>query len=100
AALRAVHTREYLDFLRDAAAAWQALPDTGPEILPNTHPTPEMLANGGRLPAGLPGRVGWYTTDLACPIAPGTWEAAQAAAAGAIAAADVVAGGESAYALA
>lgn len=99
-ALLAVHTPGYLDFLRRAAVAWSTLPDAGDEVLPNTHPVPEMLATGGRLPEGLPGQVGWYTTDLACPIGTGTWEAVEAAAAGALAAADVAAGGGSAYALA
>jgi acetoin utilization deacetylase AcuC-like enzyme len=100
AALLAVHTPDYLDFLRNAAAAWSALPDAAEEALPNTHPAPEMLASGGRRPEGIPGQVGWYTTDLACPIGAGTWEAADAAAAGAIAAADIAAAGGSAYALA
>lgn len=99
-ALLAVHMPDYLDFLRHAAAAWSALPDAAEEALPNTHPAPEMLANGARMPEGFPGRVGWYTTDLSCPIGAGTWEAAEAAAAGAVAAADVAAGGGSAYALA
>lgn len=99
-ALLAVHTSDYLDFLRHAAAAWSALADAAEEALPNTHPVPEMLASGGRIPEGLPGRVGWYTTDLACPIGAGTWEAAEAAAACAIATADVAAGGGNAYALA
>jgi acetoin utilization deacetylase AcuC-like enzyme len=100
AALLAVHTRDYLDFLRDAAAAWSALPDAAEEALPNTHPAPEMLASGGRMPEGISGRVGWYTTDLACPIGVGTWEAARSAAAGALAAGDIAAAGGSAYALA
>jgi len=98
-AFLAVHTQDYLDFLRHAAAAWAALPDAAEEALPNTHPLPEMLASGGRMPEGLPGRVGWYTTDLACPIGAGTWEAAEAAAACAIATADVAAVGGTAYAL-
>ena len=100
AALRAVHSADYLEFLRGSAAAWAALPDAGPEVLPNTHPAPDMLATGGRLPDGMAGRVGWFTTDLACPIGAGTWEASEAAAACAIAAADTAAGGGSAYALA
>lgn len=100
AALRAVHEARYLDFLRRAAGAWAALPDTGEEVLPNAFPSPEALATGGRMPAGLVGQIGWYGTDLACPIGPHTWEAAEAAAAGAIAAADAVAGGGNAYALA
>jgi acetoin utilization deacetylase AcuC-like enzyme len=100
AALRAVHDAGYLDFLRRAAAEWAALPDAGAEVLPNAFPSPEALASGGRQPAGLVGQVGWYGTDLACPIGPHTWEAAEAAAAGVIAAADAVASGGSAYALA
>lgn len=98
-AVLAVHTQDYMDFLRHAAAAWSALPDAAGEALPNTHPVPEMLASGGRMPEGLPGRVGWYTTDLACPIGAGTWEAAEAAAACTIATADVAAIGGTAYAL-
>ncbi len=100
AALRAVHGGAYLDFLRHAATAWAALLDAGEEVLPNAFPSPEALATGGRLPAGLVGQIGWYGTDLACPIGPHTWEAAEAAAAGAIAAADTAASGPSAYALA
>jgi acetoin utilization deacetylase AcuC-like enzyme len=100
AALGAVHDAGYLDFLRRAAADWAALPEAGPEILPNTFPSPEALATGGRRPDGVVGQIGWYGTDLACPIGPHTWEAAEAAAAGAIAAADAAAGGVSAYALA
>ncbi len=100
AALLAVHGAAYLDFLRRAAAEWATLPDAGEEVLPNAFPSPEALATGGRLPAGLVGQIGWYGTDLACPIGPHTWEAAAAAAAGAIAAADAAATGDSAYALA
>jgi hypothetical protein len=46
AALEAVHSPAYLDFLRDAPVAWSLLPDHGPELVPNIHPSPEMLANG------------------------------------------------------
>ncbi len=100
AVLRAVHDAGYLDFLRRAAAEWAVLPDTGPEVLPNAFPSPEALASGGRRPSGLVGQIGWYGTDLACPIGPHTWQAAEAAAAGAIAAADTAATGGNAYALA
>ena len=100
AALRAVHDAGYLDFLRRAAAEWAALPNAGEEALANTFVSPEMLATGGRMPAGVVGQIGWYGTDLACPIGPHAWEASEAAAAGAIAAADAVASGGNAYALA
>jgi acetoin utilization deacetylase AcuC-like enzyme len=98
-ALLRAHEPRYLDFLRDAAAAWAALPDPGPEVVANVHPTPEMIAQGGRLPEGLVGRAGWFTADTACPIGPGTWPAALGAAACAVAAAGEAAAGRTAYAL-
>lgn len=98
-ALLRAHEPRYLDFLRDAAAEWAALPDPGEEVVGNVHPTPEMISQGGRLPAGLVGRVGWFTADTACPIGPGTWEAALGAAACALAAAEEAAAGRTAYAL-
>lgn len=100
AALLAVHDAAYLDFLRDGFAAWSALPDRGPEMVANSHPPPEMIANGGRVPSHIIGQVGWFTADAACPIGAGTWGAAVAAAAGAVAAADEAAAGHNAYALA
>jgi acetoin utilization deacetylase AcuC-like enzyme len=100
AAVLAVHDGGYLEFLRRAAGEWATLPNAGEEVLPNAFASPEALATGGRMPAGVVGQIGWYGTDLACPIGPHTWEAAEAAAAGAIAAADVAASGDNAYALA
>ena len=100
AALAAVHDAGYLDFLRDGPAAWSELEGHGPELVPNIHPSPEMLAQGARASATVVGQLGWFTADTSCPIAGATWPAAAAAAAGAIAAADVAAGGEHAYALA
>ncbi|WP_376090049.1 histone deacetylase family protein [Roseomonas sp. CCTCC AB2023176] len=99
AALERVHAADYLDWLSTAHAAWEALPGAGPEVVANIHPSPEMLAQGGRAPAGMVGQTGWYTADTACPIGPGTWDAAVGAAGCALAAAEVVAGGEDAYAL-
>ena len=99
AALERVHAPDYLDWLSTASAAWRALPGAGPEVVANVHPSPEMLAQGGRASEGLVGRTGWYTADTACPVGPGTWNAAVAAAGCALAAADVAAGGGDAYAL-
>ncbi len=99
-ALLPVHTQAYLDFLRDAPAAWAALPDAGPEVVANIHPSPEMLGHGARAGASVIARAGWFTADASCPIAAETWPAAVAAAAGALAAADEAAAGRSAYALA
>jgi acetoin utilization deacetylase AcuC-like enzyme len=98
-ALLWAHEPRYLDFLRDAAEAWAALPDAGEEVVANVHPTPEMIAQGARLPAGLVGRAGWFTADAACPIGPGTWDAARGAAACALAAGEEAAAGRTAYAL-
>ncbi len=98
-ALLRAHDPRYLEFLREAATGWAALPDPGEEVVANVHPTPEMIAEGGRLPAGLVGRAGWFTADTACPIGPGTWDAALGAAACAVAAAEEAAAGRTAYAL-
>ena len=98
-ALEAVHDAAYLDFLRDAPSAWAALPDPGPEVVANVHPTPEMLAQRASCPAGLVGQAGWFTADTACPIGPGTWDAALGAASCALAAAWEAASGRTAYAL-
>lgn len=99
AALEAVHAPAYLDFLRDAPSGWAALPDPGAEVVGNVHPTPEMLAQGASRPEGLVGQVGWFTADTACPIGPGTWDAALGAASCALAAAGEAASGRTAYAL-
>jgi acetoin utilization deacetylase AcuC-like enzyme len=100
AAITSVHSADYLDFLRDGPAAWAAMDDHGPELVPNIHPSPEMLANGARQSSTVVGQLGWFTADTSCPIAASTYPAAIAAAAGAIAAADTVAAGAHAFALA
>src|SRR5690349_6771950 len=68
AALEAVHPAAFLDFLRDAPAQWAALPDPGPELVPNIHPTPEMLAQGGHAGPHVLQRLGDFTADTSCPI--------------------------------
>ena len=100
AALLTVHDAGYLNFLRTAHAAWSALPDAGPEVVANSHPSPEMAWCGARAPEHILGQAGWFTADAACPIGAHTWEAAEWASACALAAADVAASGGSAYALA
>ena len=97
--LASLHTAEYLDFLEHAAGEWAKLPEAGPEIVANIHPTPEMLAQSTRKPGHIVSRTGAHTADTACPIGPGTWQAAIGAAGCALAAADVAAKGGSAYAL-
>ena len=97
AALLSVHDAAYLDFLRDAHAAWSALPDAGEEVVANSHPSPDT---DSRMPGHIIGQAGWFTADAACPIGPSTWESASWAAACALAAAEEAASGRSAYALA
>ncbi|PZW48686.1 acetoin utilization deacetylase AcuC-like enzyme [Humitalea rosea] len=99
AALLSVHDAAYLDFLESAAADWAALPEAGPEVVANIHPSPEMLAQGGTVAASIISRAGWFTADCACPIGAGTWAASIAAAGAALAAAAEAAAGRSAYAL-
>ncbi len=100
AAIQQVHDTAYLDFLRDAPAAWAAMPQPGPEVVANMHPSPEMLAQGAKLSANIIGQTGWYTADTSCPIGPDTWRSSLAAAATALAAAEEAAAGRHAYALA
>ena len=99
-AIFTVHRSDYVSFLRDGWRAWDALPERGDEMVPNTHPAPEMLANGAKPSATVVGQVGWYTADTSCPIGPETYAAARGAASCAIAAADEAARGRTAYALA
>jgi acetoin utilization deacetylase AcuC-like enzyme len=94
--LAAVHTDDYLNFLRDGPAAWAALPGAGPEIVPNVHPNRHMAAG----PHGIVARAGYHQADTSSPIGPGTFAAACAAAACAAHATRVVLGGAPvAYAL-
>ncbi|MGY4800794.1 histone deacetylase family protein [Teichococcus aerofrigidensis] len=100
AALLDIHDAGYVAFLAEAAKAWAALPEKGPEVVANMHPSPEMLAQGARLTSSILARTGWYTADTACPIGPGSWESILSAASCALAAAgSVSAGGGLAYAL-
>ena len=99
-AIAAVHDPAYLRFLRDGPAAWAAQPSAGAEMVPNIHPSPEMLAHGAQPGPGVVGQLGWFTADTSCPITAQTWPAAAAAAACAAAAADEALAGRTAYALA
>jgi acetoin utilization deacetylase AcuC-like enzyme len=99
AALEAVHEPDYLDWLEGASACWSLMEDAGPEVVANVHPSPEMLANGGRPPRSVIGRAGWYSADAACPIGVGSWASIAAAAACAVAAADEAARNRDSYAL-
>lgn len=89
-----VHTPEYIDFLQIAACEWAKLPGASAEVVPNVHPARAPVT----YPKALAGRAGWHQVDMACPIGPGTWDAALAASEVATTAADMVLdGGRQAY---
>jgi acetoin utilization deacetylase AcuC-like enzyme len=91
-----VHSPDYLRFLESAWDEWSALTDSGPEMIANMHP----VRNPGSYPTHIVGKLGWHTIDTSCPIGPGTWSAACAAADYATTAAQMVMDGEDAvYAL-
>ena len=83
---RAVHDIRLLDFLESAHRRWRELDGAGPEIVPNTHPNRHLA----RYPESVVGQAGWHISDTACPIGPGTWEAAIASANVAVHAAQLV----------
>jgi acetoin utilization deacetylase AcuC-like enzyme len=75
AALRRVHTADYLDFLDKAWERWTAFTGTQDEIVPQVHPNRHME---GR-PSGILGQIGQFIADANCPIHAGTAVAARGA---------------------
>lgn len=88
--IAAVHTAEYLSFLRHIYPRWQRIEGAGEEVIPNIHPA--NRTDG--YPKSAVGQAGYHQADTACPIAEGTWDAAYWSAQSAIAGADLVTGGE------
>ncbi|MCC5961633.1 MAG: histone deacetylase family protein [Rhodobacteraceae bacterium] len=87
--IAAIHSAEYLHFLRTIYPRWQRIPDAGPEVIPNIHPA----ARGDNYPRSAVGQAGYHQADTACPIGAQTWEAAYWSAQSVITGADLVAGG-------
>lgn len=104
AAAARVHPDHYLAFLETAYRRWRALPQAGPEVLPNAAPywngAPDREA---RPPCPSPlvvAQACWYLGDGAVPIGPDTHLSAfRSAATAEAAAAHVADGGGAAYAL-
>jgi acetoin utilization deacetylase AcuC-like enzyme len=94
-AILAVHTHEYVEFLRMAWDLKDELPGTGPEILTGHFARPQMH----RRPTSLLGLVGYHMADTSTPIREGTWEAILGSAQCAIVAADEARERGHAYAL-
>ncbi|MWD29533.1 histone deacetylase family protein [Aquicoccus sp. SCR17] len=94
--IAAIHTAEYLTFLRNIYTRWSRMDGAGAEVIPNIHPANRTDS----YPKSAVGQAGYHQADTACPIAEGTWEAAYWSAQSAIAGADFVAAGDGpAYAL-
>lgn len=100
AACEIVHTRRYLDFLATLPQRWARVADGGATPVPNVHALGRPGLAMPRYPASVVGQVGWHIADGSAPILPETLPAALAAAACAVHAARLVAGGDRlAYAL-
>ncbi|MBK1635383.1 histone deacetylase family protein [Rhodovulum adriaticum] len=94
--IAALHSPEYLTFLKNIYTRWRRIEGAGDEVIPNIHPA--NRTDG--YPKSAVGQAGYHQADTACPIAEGTWAAAYWSAQTAIAGADLIAGGErGAYAL-
>ena len=96
APIAAIHTPEYLAFLRTIHDRWRRIEGASDEVIPNIHPDRRTAS----YPASAVGQAGYHQADTACPIAAHTWEAAYWSAQSALAAAaDVAGGARAAYAL-
>ena len=100
-ALAQVHTPRYLHFIEHAWAEWVGLDPyhAGLDALPSVWPAPGMRRD--LLPENFSARMGLFSFDAGTPLTAGSWVAARAGAACAIAAARAVSRGEarSAFAL-
>ena len=94
--ISAVHTPEYIDFLKRIYERWQRIDGASAEVIPNIHP----IARGGSYPASAVGQAGYHMADTSCPISKDTWDSACWSAWTAVSAAGaVLAGDRSSYAL-
>ncbi len=104
AALERVHSPALIEYLTGAWPEWQRSgheDDPGQDrVVPYLFPTPGLLGDlAPAEPASAAARAGRFTYDTMTLIGPGTWEAAQAAAAVALTAAElVIEGAPAAYA--
>lgn len=97
AEIAAIHTPEYLTFLRTIHGRWIEMPGASDEVIPNLH----LDRSLGGYPDWPTGLAAYHQADAACPIGAGTWEGVCWSAWTAIAAADHVrSGARAAYALA
>lgn len=94
--IAAIHTAEYLHFLKTIYPRWQRIPDASNEVIPNIHPDKRTAS----YPKSAIGQAGFHQVDTACPIGEGTWESAYWAAQSALTGAELInSGSDAAYAL-
>jgi acetoin utilization deacetylase AcuC-like enzyme len=92
--IAAVHSAEYLTFLRSAHRRWSRIEGASEEVIPNIHPA----SRTDSYPKSVLGQAGFHQADTSCPISAGTWEAAYWSAQTAVSAAGAV-GSDAVYAL-
>lgn len=94
--IAALHSPEYLEFLRTIHSRWRSMEKAGDEVVSNISPA-DRSAPYPRSPVG---QAGYHQKDTACPINADTWKSIYWSAQCAITGADLVAGDEPvAYAL-
>lgn len=94
--MAAVHTPEYLQFLRTIHRRWSRIEGASDEVIPNIHPSHRDC----RYPSSAAGHAGYHMADTACPISADSWESIYWSANSAVSAADhVLKSGAPAYAL-
>ncbi|MBY8976126.1 histone deacetylase family protein [Rhodobacteraceae bacterium NNCM2] len=69
--VEAIHDPEYVAFFKTAWQEWLEIAPDGRTAIPNYFPTRQA----NRLPKGVFGQLGYYSTGTSCPITAGTWEA-------------------------
>jgi acetoin utilization deacetylase AcuC-like enzyme len=94
--ISAVHTPNYLFFLKTIYPKWALLSEPSSEIFPESHPVKHTPS----YPKDTIGQIGWHIMDLSCPIGEESWLGAYASAQTAISAADCIATGKSSTAYA
>lgn len=87
--IAAIHTAEYLTFLKNIFIRWRRIEGAGAEVIPNVHPANRCAS----YPKSAVGQAGYHQADTACPIAEHTWEAAYWSAQSAISGADALGDG-------
>jgi acetoin utilization deacetylase AcuC-like enzyme len=67
--ISAVHTPEYVHFLRHAYERWARIEGASEEIIPNVHPDRRNVG----YPKSVVGQAGYHMADTACPVSADTW---------------------------